>query len=451
MCRVKSCLTVTLPKINMKYAEDRFALPTSLINVGLTFKKGRVELLESIRFPKIEAALKDMISLPSIKECLIIQTCNRVEIFAVSDDPHSSITAVFDNLLNSFQLDPSVYSSLFDIRTGNEVIVHGLRLASGLESMIIGEDQILGQVKEALNMAVQAGTVGPFLKLVFSRTLVCGRRVRNETRINKGAVSMGSAAVELAERTLKTLKDKHVLVIGAGEMGFLVAKALKDKKCNALFIANRTYGRAVCLAEELGGEAIRFDNIEKKMVEADITIVTTSAPHYIIRGDRLKRVSSMRKKDLTIIDIGNPRQVEDLKVSKICSYNIDNLRIIAEENLKKRLNEVEKAEKIVEEEFERLRKMVKKLSVEPLIKALNKKFENVRIQEIERACSFLEHINSTNEIKPVLEDLSRAIIRKSVHQVIQTIRKAAENDQNEIVEAAKLIFNIATESEGVNL
>ncbi len=424
---------------------------TNLINFGLTFKKGNVELLESIRFPKIETALKDIVSFPSVKECLIIQTCNRVEIFAVSDDPHSSIPVVLDYLLNSFQLDPPVYSSLFDIRTSNEIMVHALRLASGLESMIIGEDQILGQVKEALNTAVQAGTADTFLKLVFRRALVCGRRVRNETGINKGAISVGSAAVELAERTLKTLKDKHVLVIGAGEMGFLVVKALKDKKCNVLFIANRTYERAVCLAEELGGKAVRFDSIEKKMAEVDITIVITSAPHYIIRGDRLKRVSSMREKELTIIDIGNPRQVEDLKLPKICLYNIDNLRIIAEENLKKRLNKVEKAEKIVEEEFERLRKTVKKLRVEPLIKALNKKLENIRTQELERACYFIESINSTHEVKSVLEGLSRAIIRKSIHQVIQTIRKAAENDQNGIVQAAKFIFGITTEDEGVNL
>lgn len=424
---------------------------TNLISVGLTFKKGDVELLESVRFSKIEPALKEIFSLPSVRESLIIQTCNRVEIFATSDDdPHSCIPTVFDHLLNSFHLDPSVYSSLFDVRTGNEVIVHALRLASGLESMIIGEDQILGQVKEALNMAAQRGTADTFLKLVFRRAIVCGRRVRNETKINKGAVSVGSAAVELAERILKMLKDKRVLVIGAGEMGVLVAKALKDKKCNALFIANRTYKRAVCLAGELGGEAVHFDSVEEKMAEADITIVTTSAPHYIIGGDRLKRVSSKREKDLTIIDIGNPRQVEEVSVPKIRLYNMDSLRIIAEENLKKRLNEVEKAEKIVEEEFERLRKTVKKLRVEPLIKALNKKFENIRTQELERAYSFLEHVNSTNEVKPVLEGLSRAIIRKSVHQLIQTLRKAAENDQNEIVEAAKLIFNITTENEGVN-
>jgi glutamyl-tRNA reductase len=183
------------------------------------------------------------------------------------------------------------------------------------------------------------------------------------------------------------------------------------------------------------------------MVDAEVIIVATSAPHYVITADRLKLISKIREMDLTIIDIGNPRQVEEVEVPRIKIWNIDYLRNLTEENLKKRLNEIEKAEKIIEDEFRRLTLMIKKQNVEPLIKALNMKLESIRLQEFERACSYLEQIDSNDEIKQILDKLSKVIIRKSVHQAIQTIRNAAANDNDEIVAAAMLIFDIKSDNE----
>ncbi len=234
----------------------------------------------------------------------------------------------------------------------NDAFNHLLRVTSGLESMVIGEDQVLNQVWNAYLEAEAAKTVGPILKHLFNRAMTVGRRVRNETGINKGAVSIGSAAVELAVNLLGTLEDKKILVMGAGEIGTLVAKALARRCLSPIFIANRTHDRAVKLAEELAGQAVMFNQFEEVLVDADVVICSTSAPHYLLTKEMVTRLMNQRtnKNDLIIIDISNPRNVEKSvqEVDSTKLYNIDDLELIANRNKQEREKSIEKAIKILE-------------------------------------------------------------------------------------------------------
>ena len=231
-------------------------------------------------------------------------------------------------------------SKAIEYSVNGDSLRHILRLTSGLESMVIGEDQVLNQVWDAYLDARSAKTAGVVLKHLFMRAMSVGRRIRKETGINKGAVSIGSAAVELAESLLVKLDQKKVLVMGAGEMGTLVAKALARRCLNPIFIANRTYTRAVKLAENLSGKAVKFDKLEETIVDADVVICSTSAPHYLLTKNLVSKFMKQRqnKNDLIIIDISNPRNVEKAtqEVERVKLYDIDDLQLIAEKNRQKR-------------------------------------------------------------------------------------------------------------------
>ena len=275
----------------------------------------------------------------SINEYIEISTCNRKEYYI-----HNDSIAFEDELL-------SHENQSIIIEYGEASVIHLLRMTSGLESMIVGEDQILGQVKDAKAKAVKNHHCGKVLDTVFTKAIHVGQVVRNKTNINKGSVSIGSAAIGLAEKHMGSLDDKSVLVIGAGKMGRLVAKALAEKDLNAIFVANRTFYVAVELAKDLGGEAILFNDLEKYLAEADLVISATSAPHTIIDKERLLGID-MTYDGLMMVDIANPRDIsEDVTDLGVKLFNIDDLREIADENTQLRIKEFGEAENIIDEEF----------------------------------------------------------------------------------------------------
>ena len=275
----------------------------------------------------------------SIGEYIEISTCNRKEYY-INNDYISE-----DEELLSHDNQSII------IEYGQSAVMHLLRMTSGLESMIVGEDQILGQVKDAKNKAMKNHHCGKILDAVFTKAIHVGQVVRNKTNINKGSVSIGSAAIDLAEKHMGSLDDKSVLVIGAGKMGRLVAKALAEKDLHAIFVANRTYYVAVELAQDLGGEAILFNDLEKYLATADLVISATSAPHAIITKERLLGIDRAYD-DLMIVDIANPRDISDDVVELgVKSFNIDDLREIAEINTNLRIKEFGEAENIIDEEF----------------------------------------------------------------------------------------------------
>ncbi len=369
-----------------------------------------------------------------VYEYLHMKTCNRAELYLVLNDCY------IDNI--DF-LD-------FVVETDDNALNHLLRLSCGLESMIIGEDQILGQIKDARKKHLKEGYAGDLLNTVFTKAIHVGQAVRKRTNINKGSISIGSAAVELAESVHGDLKCKKVLVIGAGKMGTLVAKALVQKHLKAIVVANRTHDRAVDLAKELGGYAIHFDRLDDAMSDADVIISATGAPHPILTCEKIKNAVSPEKLEkLVIVDIANPRDVEeDVKKLGVKLFNIDDLRGIADKNKKLRKSEAKDAEKIIEEELILLKKSLKRLEVESLISDIRRNAEKIRSHETEKAFRMLGDIEGREKI---VEDLTHVIIDKIFSDITRNIKNAAENGDKELIESAKNIFKASDKPKKQNL
>ena len=363
-----------------------------------------------------------------ISECIVdeyiqIKTCNRAELYMVLDDICFDIFN-FDN---------------FVIETDDDALNHLLKLSCGLESMIIGEDQILGQIKVARKQSISNGSCGQILDTIFTKAIHVGQSVRKRTNINKGSISIGSAAVELAESVHGDLKCKKVLVIGAGKMGTLVAKALVEKHLKAIVVANRTYDRATCLAKELGGSAIHFDRLDEAMKDADVIISATGAPHPILNLDKVKKaIPPENLSSVVMVDIANPRDIDqDVKSLGVKLFNIDDLRGIAEKNRKMRESEAFEAQKIIEEEMYLLKKSLKHLEVESIISNIRRNAEEIRIQETDKAIRMLGDINGKEKI---VEDLTHVMIDKIFSDIIRNIKNAAENDDKKFIEIVECIF-----------
>ncbi len=375
---------------------------------------------------EIFAKIKDEYS---IYEYLQMKTCNRAELYLVLNDCYIDDIDFLD----------------FVVEADDDALNHLLRLSCGLESMIIGEDQILGQIKDARKKHLKEGYAGELLNTIFTKAVHVGQVVRKKTNINKGSISIGSAAVELAESVHGDLKCKKVLVIGAGKMGTLVAKALVQKHLKAIVVANRTHDRAVDLAKELGGYAIHFDRLDEAMSDADVIISATGAPHPILTCEKIKNAVSPEKLEkLVIVDIANPRDVEeDVKKLGVKLFNIDDLRGIADKNKKLRESEAKDAEKIIEDELLLLKKSLKRLEVESLISDIRRNAEKIRSHETEKAFRMLGDIDGREKI---VEDLTQVVVDKIFCDIIRNIKNAAENDDKELIESAKNIFKTVKES-----
>ncbi|MGO9387407.1 MAG: glutamyl-tRNA reductase [Methanobacterium sp.] len=361
-----------------------------------------------------------------IHEYLYLKTCNRAEVYLIS---------------NQFKEDDISFDlSNFVVETDEDALRHLLRLASGLESMIIGEDQILGQIKDARKKGIKDGCMGPILRTIFTKAVHVGQVVRKNTRINQGSTSIGTAAVKLAESVHGDLKCKKVLVIGAGKMGTLVAKALVEKKLKAIVVANRTYNSAVKLACELNGCAIHFDRLHEAMRDADVVISATGAPHHILTCKEVEEFVPVENLSrLVMVDIANPRDIdENVKELGVKLFNMDDLRFIADENLKMRESEVSSAERIIEDELELLEKSLKRLEVEPIISHIRASAEEIRQKEIIKALKMLGDLNGKEKI---VDDLTQVVVDRVFCDIIKNIRNAAEKDDIMVMKAIETIFS----------
>ena len=362
----------------------------------------------------------------SINEYVEISTCNRKEYYV-----HSDYICEDEELL-------SHDNQSIIIEYDQSAIMHLLRMTSGLESMIVGEDQILGQVKDSKNKSVKNHHCGKVLDTVFTKAIHVGQVVRNKTNINKGSVSIGSAAIDLAEKHMGCLDDKSVLVIGAGKMGRLVAKALAEKDLNAIFVANRTYYVAVELAEDLGGEAILFNDLEKYLAEADLVISATSAPHTIIDKKRLLGID-MAHEDLMMVDIANPRDIsEDVMEIGVKLFNIDDLREIADENTQLRINEFGEAENIINEEYLLLKESFKIMEVDSILANLRMSMEEIRQRETQKASVKLADVDGSVKI---LDNLTNSIVNKIFFDISKKVKNAAKQEDQDVLAAIEYIFD----------
>jgi len=414
----------------------------NIVNARITHHNSNVSLIEAISFKDLESSLAELHSMVDVEECVILQTCNRTEIYVVGKECKDLPKMPSEYLTKRSGMKSEEAANAIEVSLNRDALYHLLRVTSGLESMVVGEDQILGQVSDAYLAAENANTVGPVLRTVFNRALNVGRRVRNETEINRGAVSIGSVAVQLAEALLGTLNGKNVLVMGAGEIGTLVAKALVSGNPNAIFIANRTYDRAVRLAEELHGKAVNFNKLEEVLLDADVVICSTTAPHYLLTKKSVIRVIRERTKqsDLMIIDISNPRNVEESvrEIEGVKLYNIDDLRTISEKNKDKRQEKVESASKIIDEALIQLEHELKARSVSVVVSSLFLRAEEIRQKELMRALKILGKIDKKK--RGVIDALTFKITEQTLVPVIEKLRKAAKSNDQQLIDAAVKLF-----------
>ncbi len=396
-----------------------------IINIRVDHTLADIETMEKVSkdLKELFSTLKEQID---VKEYIEINTCNRYEYFLYAEDYN--------------ELDLDCENKYVIIQYSDEAVLHLFRMTSGLESMIIGEDQILGQVKDAKLKSEREGHCGKKLDAVFTKAIHVGQVVRNKTKINQGSISIGSAAVDLAEENLGDLQDKNVLVIGAGKMGTLVAKALAEKNLKAIFVANRTYYKAIKLAEELDGEAILFDNLEEKLINADLVISSTGAPHAIINKARLLKVFDEKiPKKMVFIDIANPRDIEeDVKEIGIDLFNIDDLRGIAEKNKKLREKEVIEAEKIIKSEFDLLKESFNLIEINSLLGSLRESMEEIRQRESQKGIVKLNSVDA-KDIKTI-DKMTQSIVNKIFYDISENIRKTAKNSEDDYIRICEMIL-----------
>ena len=389
-----------------------------LIVLGLNHKTAPIEIRERLAFPedRIETALHQVKSLTSLKENMILSTCNRVEIYAASRDIENAILDLKHFLSRYHALSLKEFEKNLYSFVGEEAVKHIFRVASSLDSMVVGEPQILGQIKSAYNIAVESKTSGLILHRLLHRAFHVAKRVRTETKIGDRAVSVSFVAVELAKKIFETLEKKTVLLIGAGEMCELAARHLVSEGVEKVLVTNRTYERAVALAQEFKGEAIPFDEIGQGLTKADIVISATDSPQYLIHHDQVTKVIKDRKnRPIFFIDIADPRNIEPSvgDIENVYLYNIDDLKKVADENIKDRGKEAQKAEAIVQEEVIKFVNWYHSLEVTPTIVALRKKFEEIGKKELEKTLSL--HPNLSDKEKKSLEALTSAILNKILH------------------------------------
>ena len=408
---------------------------SEIASMLVTHRKACIEEIERSWHGDLEALLSWISSHDLVEECAVLKTCNRVEIYVVS--PRG------EKVLFELAKRARISSRIIDFHDHDESLAHLLRLASGLESMIIGEDQILGQMKELYSMAKETGTTGWTLDVAFKKAISVGKRVRRETSINERSISVGSAAVDLAEEILGCLAGKSVLVIGAGE---LISRALLSKDVGEVRVTNRTFGRALSLAASLGAEAVPFDEMKERIRTSDLVISATSAPHYILRRDDLEEVMGRRVKGtLLMIDIANPRDIdEDVgEIPGVELRNIDALREISAENMRLRMAEMDRAETIISEELALLRAKYKRRRAEELLGRIYLQAEEIKAQEIMRAMNKLAARHTLGEIEErVLSDMSHSIVNKIFAEPTKVMRRAAERGDDDCLKFIEELFGL---------
>lgn len=411
---------------------------SNIINARVTFRNSPIHVLEKFTFKDLDSAYESFRKHSGLKELVILQTCNRVEIFGSTDKP--SMQKIKKTWASLAGLEEIAFKENFEVSEDTEVCEHLLRLTSGLDSMVVGEEQILGQVKDAIIQAKEMRTSGEHLNTLFDKAIKIGTRVRNSTGINKGTISVGSMAVKLAEENIDDLKSKKILLIGTGEAATLVAKSL-GKRDYHFYVTSRTMERSKAFAETVGGEPIGFEEIMKGFSNYDVLFVATVAPYFLVTFDRIKDAMKNKENGMMILDLSNPRTVDE-KVATIHGIKMMNLDQIAEmvdKNMRYRSNQKNSAEKIISEEIQVLEAHMKRLEIEPVVKEIFKDIDVRRSKELEKA---LRMLGETDESKvKIIDDLTKAIVEGIISTPMNNLRKASEQSNDDLLKAATKLFD----------
>ena len=405
-----------------------------ILLTGLNHKTAPLEIRERVSFSKEQLSEALPMLADRIGEGIILSTCNRTEIYTVAEEPAEAAGEFRRFVADYHGLDPQLVAPHLYDRTDLAAVRHLFRVASGLDSMILGESEILGQVRTALTEAAASHSLGAPASRLFHRAIRTGRRVREETELGRNALSVSYAAVQLAQRVLGNLHGLKVLLTGAGEAGQLVARALRTTGANDLIVANRTAERGEELARDLGGSTIPFSEIGPSLASVDIVITATEAPEYVLTRDSIESAASARNgRGMFLFDLSVPRNIEPqaAAIDNVSLFNIDDLSSIAEENLEARKEAASDAEKIVEEEAVRFMQWWGSLEAVGLIRALRQQAEGIRSRELARALDRMPDLSP--EDAEAVDALTRSIVSKLLHDPTIALKRYASEAQFQAV------------------
>jgi len=415
-----------------------------LLLTGLSHKTAPVHLREKLAVAEslLPRALRELQQLGAA-EAVVLSTCNRVE-FAVSTHDEAEPGMVLDQFLIQWQVPRAAFDGHLYRYEARDAIQHIFRVASSLDSMVVGEPQILGQMKAAYNAAKTEGSVGGMLETVLTRAFSAAKRVRSETGIGQMAVSVSYAAVELARRIFGSLNGQKVLIIGSGKMGELAAKHLRRSGANKIFVTNRTHARAEEMARLFEGRAIDYTAFPSMLHEIDIVIASSGAPHFILTRDEMQRVIAQRRnKPMFLIDIAVPRNIDPAvnEIDGVFLYDVDDLAGVVNANLKEREKQAEQAEAIIAEEVEHMMARLRIESVAPTIVSLQEQLEEIRAAEVARAIRRMPGL--TPEQQQHIEAMTRSIVNKIAHGPISELRRnATEPEGSHAIEVIRKVFHL---------
>ena len=418
----------------------------NLILVGVNHKTTPVEIREKLAFTKgkIEESIDRLLNYPDIIEHTILSTCNRVEIYARANCHDSAIKSVKQFICDFHELSSVELEDHFYSYKNEEAVEHLFRVSSSLDSMILGEAQILGQVKDAYSLARDLRSTGLVLNQLFEKAFNIAKKVREETGIAERSVSISSAAVELAQKIFDDLENHTVMLVGTGEMAELAAKHLISYGVKTVYVTSRTYERAANLARTLNGSALDFEAFKNELHRADIVITSTSASSFIIKKEMVEKAIQERKnKPIFFIDIAVPRDIEpDVNdLENVYLYDIDDLHVVVSANMKEREKEAENAMNLISHEVTKFNNWIGSLDAVPTIIEIRKKAENIRKQEIERTLKKLPHVSEDD--KQLLRQMSSSIINKILHKpTIKLKQKTQSEDGHVYLKAIRHLFHL---------
>ena len=410
----------------------------NIINARVTFRKSPIHVLEKFAFKDMPDACLTFKKNSSVSECVIIQTCNRIELFATSDN--HNVDEIKNTWASLTGLEDNAFKDTLEVCENKDAYEHLLKLTSGLESLVVGEEQILGQIKESISAARKINASGKRLNKLFERSIKIGTRIRNSTGIGRGGISLGSMAVKLAEENVDDIKSKHVLLIGTGEAATMVAKSLK-KRGYAFNVTSRTMERSIGFSQTLGGKPTKFEDVLSGFNNYEIIFVATTAPYFLVTFDRMKDAMKNKKSGAMILDLSNPRTVDE-KVATIPGIklmNIDQIAEMIEKNMKKRKDKVSTVENIISEEVPVIEATMKRLDAEPLVKDVFTNADSMRIKELQKA---LQMLGETDEKRiKIIDELTKAVVESIVSAPMNNLRRASEQGSPELLEIASKLFN----------
>jgi glutamyl-tRNA reductase len=418
----------------------------NLVLVGVNHKTTPVEIREKLAFnqAKLEASLEELVSSPEIIENIILSTCNRVEIYARVENTDRGIQLLQDFICDYHNISRGNLDQYFYSCCDNQAVEHLFRVSSSLDSMVLGEAQILGQVKDAYSTARSFSSTGMVLNQLFEKAFNVAKKVREETGISERGVSISSAAVELAKKIFEDLENHSVMLVGTGEMAELAAKHLISYGVKTVYVANRTYDRAAALAQTLNGCALGFEEFKEEIYKADIIITSTAAPTFIIQKAMMEKAIQKRKnKPIFLIDIAVPRDIapEVNELENVYLYDIDDLQNVVNANMEERQKEAENAMEIVKHEVTKFNNWFSTLDAVPTIVEMRNRAEYIRKIEVEKNLKTMDHLSS-NDIESI-HLLTQSIVNKILHKPTINLKKKTQSQDGHIyLKAIRHLFHL---------